>query len=54
MNEEIPIAKPMRTKRQCQQCGAWTGCVYVKRAGFISPSWKATSDENTEGTRRDS
>ncbi len=35
MNEEIPIAKPMRTPRECQQCGSHTGCVYVKtRAGF--------------------
>lgn len=30
MNEEIPIAKPMRKPCQCQQCGAHTGCVYVK------------------------
>lgn len=34
-SSEIPIAEPMRTKRQCQQCGGWERCVYVKtRLGF--------------------
>ena len=36
MSVEIPIGKPMRKPRMCQQCGDWTGCVYVKTqsAGF--------------------
>jgi hypothetical protein len=35
MSTEIPIAEPMRTKRQCQRCGGWERCVYVKtEAGF--------------------
>lgn len=36
MSEIIPIGKPMRTPRECQQCGAVVGCVYVKtkEAGF--------------------
>lgn len=35
--DDIPINNPMRKKRQCQQCGLMTGCVYVKtKAGFRS------------------
>lgn len=31
----IPIGKPMRKPRECQQCGLHTGCVYVKtKYGF--------------------
>lgn len=30
MSEQIPIAEPMRTKRQCQQCAGFERCVYVK------------------------
>ncbi len=35
-DEPIPIGQPMRKPRECQQCGDWTGCVYVKtkEAGF--------------------
>ncbi len=32
---EIPIGKPMRKPRECQQCGQHAGCVYVKtKTGF--------------------
>ena len=37
MNETIPIGKPSPRPRECQMCGAYTGCVYAKtkEAGFV-------------------